>query len=180
MLSQLTAWDATAMSALHELRWAPLTALFVVASAWWVKWPLLAAVGAFGDTRAGWRVPRAAIATSLAAGLGALAATGIKEIVDRARPPLTNTDLTALVAVPGSSSFPSGHAATAFAAATAVAVLHPRLRVPALAIATLVARRGRREPARRRNRTRNCVPREDGAPARPSGCGVVGCLDQRA
>lgn len=139
MLSELTAWDATAMGAFHELRWAPLTTLFVVASAWWVKWPLLAAIGAFGDTRAGRRVPRAAAVASVAAGLGALLATGLKEVVDRTRPPLADADVTALVGVPGSPSFPSGHAATAFAAATAVAVLHPRLRVPALAIAALVA-----------------------------------------
>jgi undecaprenyl-diphosphatase len=139
VLSLLTTWDAEAMNALHELRWAPLTAFFVLVSAWWVKWPVLAAVGAFGDTRAGWRLPRAALAASLAAGLGALAATGIKEIFDRARPPLGNVDVTAVVAVPGSPSFPSGHAATAFAAATVVAALHPRLRLPALAIAALVA-----------------------------------------
>lgn len=139
MLSVLTSWDAEAMNALHQLRWAPLTAFFVLASAWWVKWPLLAAVGAFGDTRAGRRLPRAALAASLAAGLGALAATGLKEVVDRARPPLGDVDVTAVVALPASPSFPSGHAATAFAAATVVAVLHPRLRIPALAIAALVA-----------------------------------------
>ena len=127
------------MGALHELRWGPLTAFFLVASAWWVKWPLLAAIGGLGDTRAGRRVPRAAMVSSAAAGLGALLATGLKEVVDRTRPPLADTDVTALVNVPGSPSFPSGHAATAFAAATAVAVLHPRLRIPALAIATLVA-----------------------------------------
>jgi undecaprenyl-diphosphatase len=139
VLSVLTSWDAEAMGALHELRWAPLTAFFVLVSAWWVKWPVLAAVGAFGDTRAGWRLPRAALAASLAAGLGALAATGLKEIVDRARPPLGGVDVTAVVAVPGSASFPSGHAATAFAAATVVAFLHPRLRIPAIGIAALVA-----------------------------------------
>jgi undecaprenyl-diphosphatase len=139
VLARLTEWDASALVALHELRWAPLTALFVVASAWWVKWPLLAAIGGLGDLRAGGRVPRAALDASLAAGLGALAATLLKEVVDRARPPLAEADLTALVSVPGSPSFPSGHAATAFAAATAVALLHPRLRLPAFGLAALVA-----------------------------------------
>ena len=41
--------------------------------------------------------------------------------------------------LPASASFPSGHAATAFAAAVAVGMIHPRLRLPLLALATLVA-----------------------------------------
>jgi undecaprenyl-diphosphatase len=41
--------------------------------------------------------------------------------------------------VPGSASFPSGHAATAFAAAVAVGVLFPRLRKPLLLLAATIA-----------------------------------------
>ena len=40
---------------------------------------------------------------------------------------------------PGNPSFPSGHSATAFAAATAIAIVSPRLRPWALAIAAAVA-----------------------------------------
>ena len=40
--------------------------------------------------------------------------------------------------MPASPSFPSGHATTSFAAAAAVAILVPRLRVPAFALAALV------------------------------------------
>src|SRR3712207_2845741 len=36
----LAEWDGWALQESHALRWEPLTALFVVASAWWVKWPL--------------------------------------------------------------------------------------------------------------------------------------------
>jgi undecaprenyl-diphosphatase len=49
------------------------------------------------------------------------------------------SDLNALVSLPSSASFPSGHAATSFAAAAALSVLVPRLRVPALVLAALVA-----------------------------------------
>ena len=41
----------------QALRWEPLTILFVLASAWWVKWPLLVAVGACGDARCRRRLP---------------------------------------------------------------------------------------------------------------------------
>ena len=41
--------------------------------------------------------------------------------------------------LPSSSSLPSGHAATAFAAAAAVGSFHPRLRVPLYALAAVVA-----------------------------------------
>ena len=32
------------MEAVQTLRWQPLTLLFLVASMWWVKWPLIAVV----------------------------------------------------------------------------------------------------------------------------------------
>jgi undecaprenyl-diphosphatase len=41
--------------------------------------------------------------------------------------------------VPASASFPSGHAATAFAAAVAVALVYPRLGRPLLALAVVIA-----------------------------------------
>ena len=41
--------------------------------------------------------------------------------------------------VPAAASFPSGHAATAFAAAVAVALFYPRLGRPLLALAAVVA-----------------------------------------
>ena len=95
---------------------------------------------------AGWcadlRCRRAFALLGLAATLSFFVASGlnalIKGAVDRSRPPAA-IDLQALIGVPGSSSFPSGHAMTAFAAAGAIAVLAPRLRLPALALAALVA-----------------------------------------
>ncbi len=43
------------------------------------------------------------------------------------------------IPVPTTHSFPSGHAASSFAAATVIAVLEPRLRVPAFVLAAGIA-----------------------------------------
>ena len=58
---------------------------------------------------------------------------------DRARPPELDPSLGSLAPLPDNPSFPSGHSATAFAAATAVAIISPRLRPWALGIAAAVA-----------------------------------------
>ena len=137
MLDVLLAWDR-ALSGLGEaVRWEPLTVLFLVASAWWVKWPLFAAIGACGDLRCRRLLPRAAAAALAAVGIAAGVVTILKEAIDRARPPFEGIDPIGLV--PASASFPSGHAATAFAAAVAVGLVHPRLRRPLLALAAAVA-----------------------------------------
>jgi undecaprenyl-diphosphatase len=62
----------------------------------------------------------------------------IKGLVARSRPP-QEMGLEALVGVPGSPSFPSGHAMSAFAVAAAIAVLAPRARWPLLGLATAIA-----------------------------------------
>ena len=156
----LTALDHGAMDLTQSLRIEPLTEAFVVLSAWWVKGPLLVGLGVCGDLkhiidrlRAGERrlIDRlraggarllfplaaacAAVAFFIASGLNAL----IKDAVDRQRPPEEMSGFDAAVALPGSHSFPSGHAMSAFAVATAIAVIRPSLRWPALGIATLVA-----------------------------------------
>jgi len=139
LIDQLAAWDAAAMDFSADVRWQPLTLLFLVASAWWVKWPLFAVVGALGD---GWRRPRipvAATAALVAVGAAALVVTILKNTAERARPPIADPGLDPIGAIPASTSFPSGHAATAFAAAVAVGLLCPRLRRPLLALAALVA-----------------------------------------
>lgn len=114
-----------------------LTAVFIVLSAWWVKGPLLIALGLGADLR--WRrLPIAFAATGMAVAAASLADNVLKHAFDRARPPTQDAGLPTLVPTPHSASFPSGHAATAFAAAAAIAVLCPRLRWPALALACAV------------------------------------------
>jgi membrane-associated phospholipid phosphatase len=131
--------DDFAIEATQTIRWEPLTALFVLASAWWVKWPLIAAIGAVGDAKPRCASRFCALSASLAAGIAALSVALLKDLTDRERPPVAEESVVPLVPIPESTSFPSGHAATAFAAATAVALLYPRLRVPVLALAGLVA-----------------------------------------
>jgi undecaprenyl-diphosphatase len=139
LLQQLDLFDRLAIQASQALRWEPLTVVFVLASAAWVKGPLFVAVGAAGDVRARRRLPLVSALSLLSAALGSALAFLIKEWTDRARPPLADAGVEPLVATPQSPSFPSGHAATAFAAATVVAAFHPRLRVPIYALAALVA-----------------------------------------
>jgi membrane-associated phospholipid phosphatase len=132
-------WDGSTMETVQALRWQPLTFLFFVASMWWVKWPLIAAVGACGDARCRRKLPYAAFAALSAAAAAGLSVMLLKGAFDRARPPLVDPGLDPVGAVPGSASFPSGHAATAFAAAVAVGMLYPRFRTPLLAVAATVA-----------------------------------------
>jgi membrane-associated phospholipid phosphatase len=130
--------DEDAIRATSELRWEPATAILTLLSAWWVKGPLLVAAGFCADLRCKRAFPLVALAAAVsffvASGLNAL----IKDLVARSRPPLS-MDLDALVGLPGSPSFPSGHAMSAFAVAAAIAVLAPRTRWPVLGVAATIA-----------------------------------------
>jgi len=116
-----------------------LTAVFVVLSAWWVKGPLLVGLGLGSDLSRGRRMPIAAAAATAALLCASLVTEGLKQVFDRARPPEADPGLGSLVTLPGNPSFPSGHSATAFAGATVVALLCPKLRFWALGLAAAVA-----------------------------------------
>ena len=130
--------DRTLIEAAPAFEHPWLTALFIVLSAWWVKGPLLVGLGLCSDLRCR-RLPLAFGAAALSVGAASLASHLLKEVFDRARPPERDPSLGSLTPLPDNPSFPSGHSATAFAAATAVAILSPRLRPWALAIAAAVA-----------------------------------------
>lgn len=130
--------DRLALDGVQGLHWGPLTALFILASAWWVKGLAILGVGAISDLRAR-RLPLALAAGAIALGVASLAAALLKDLVDRARPAVADPAMEALVVTPGSASFPSSHAAIAFATATAVGMLSPRWRWPLLALAGVVA-----------------------------------------
>jgi membrane-associated phospholipid phosphatase len=109
----------------------------VLLSAWWVKGLVIGGLAGVADLRrraVPWTFLWATVAGLLAWGLSSL----VKDAVDRPRP-FADGGIHAVGRLPGGSSFPSGHAATAFAAATVVAILAPRLRVPAHVLAALVA-----------------------------------------
>jgi undecaprenyl-diphosphatase len=63
----------------------------------------------------------------------------IKRAVGRSRPPLEYPAIDPLVGVPSTPSFPSGHATAAFACAVVLARAAPRLAVPLLVLAALIA-----------------------------------------
>ena len=62
----------------------------------------------------------------------------LKGLVARPRP-FYGVDIDLLIAAPGGWSFPSGHASTGFAAATAIFLKDKRVGIPALAAAALIA-----------------------------------------
>jgi undecaprenyl-diphosphatase len=79
------------------------------------------------------------VLTVVAVALADWSATGIKALVDRPRPPLRYPEPKTLVPLPHDASFPSGHAATSFAAATMLTFAFPRLAAPLFLLAAAVA-----------------------------------------
>jgi undecaprenyl-diphosphatase len=134
----LVGLDEDAVRATTALRWSPATAFLLLASAWWVKGPLLVAVGWCADLGNRRILPLVATTATLSFALASWANAVLKALFDRSRPP-DALGLEALGSVPTSASFPSGHAMSAFAVAAAIAVLSPRLRWPVLAVAALIA-----------------------------------------
>ena len=137
-MAPLVNFDHELVEAAQAFEHPVLTAVFVALSAWWVKGPLLIGLGLWSDL---WRrrLPMAFGAAAVATGVASLVVHWLKLAFDRDRPPVADPDLGSVVAIPGNPSFPSGHSATAFAAATAVAILCPRMRPWALGIAAAVA-----------------------------------------
>jgi undecaprenyl-diphosphatase len=134
----LLSGDRVLLEALDGLRWQPLTVVFVMLSAWWMKGVAFVAVGALGDVRARRQLPAASLVAAVSVGIGSLVVALLKETVDRPRPAHADPGIETAVGTPGSPSFPSGHTATAFAAAAVVGAFYPRLRWPLYALAALV------------------------------------------
>lgn len=135
VLDALARFDREALEATQEIRWGPLTALFLLATAWWVKGCVFASVGAVMDARARRWFPATALAALLVGALADLLAVGLKESFDRTRPP----EGEALSGLPNSPSFPSGHATMSFALAAFLSALHPHLRAPLYGLAAVIA-----------------------------------------
>ena len=86
-----------------------------------------------------WRRPWLFVAVLAADVVADALSYGLRDWIDRRRPPLVYPEPKPLVGVPHSGSFPSGHAATAFACATVIARTAPRLAVPAFVLAAAIA-----------------------------------------
>ena len=125
--------DRALFRMLFGLKWAPLTAVmraFTVAGTAGALWGFLAA-GAFlltGLQPSHLLIPWAAVAASWTV------AEGAKYLFDRARPFIWDTEIAPLTKTPSSSSFPSGHSATAAAGALTLSVLYPPF-APAFVVA---------------------------------------------
>ena len=136
----ITHADRAVLDAVATLRSAPLTGVMLVLSLWWVKSIAIGAAGVIADlVRRPRRLPPTLLPVATAVVLASLVSALVKDLVGRPRPPLADPAVHALTAVPADASMPSGHALTAFAAAGVVAALHPRLRIPVLVAAALVA-----------------------------------------
>ncbi len=86
-----------------------------------------------------WRRPSLAVRTGATILVAEAVSGGVKDWLDRERPPLRDPDPEPLVSLPATSSFPSGHATVAFACATMLALAVPRLSRPLFALAALIA-----------------------------------------
>lgn len=94
-----------------------------------IVWLVAAAVVALLRGR-----PRVFLLVAAADLTASLAANGLQRAFGHRRP-----DVSRLVPLPHSHSFPSGHASTSFACATVLAFLEPRLRIPAFLLAAAIA-----------------------------------------
>jgi undecaprenyl-diphosphatase len=122
-------------------RWAPLNPLFTglgTIEKLGVVWIVLALV--FGYRR--WRRPLPTVGVAALTALVVFAADaatfGIKDLVDRPRPFVAHPEIHPLYHV-RSSSFPAGHAATAFAGAVILSAVARRWTIAFVALAAAVA-----------------------------------------
>ena len=136
-LNHLLQIDHAAVEHAAEFRTTTATAFFAFASAGWVKGPLFVARGLLRDVETArcccplrWPSPAALV-------LGDLASGGIKEAVERPRPPRADPGFDAAVAA-RRRPVPLGPRDHGVRRAVAVAILVPRLRWPALALAATV------------------------------------------
>ena len=124
--------DRTLFRVVFRVKWTPLTLImraFTIVGTAGALWGVLAA-GAFLVTglRPSHRlVPWVAVARSWTR------AEGAKYLFNRARPYIDDTEVAPLIRTPSSSSFPSGHSATAAAGTLSLSVVYPAL-APALVL----------------------------------------------
>jgi undecaprenyl-diphosphatase len=125
--------DRASFRAIFRLKWTPLTSLmrvFTITGKAGALWGVIAALAFLvtGLEPYNLLVPWAAIAVSW------ILAEGAKFLFNRARPFISNTEIAPLIKTPSSSSFPSGHSATAAAGAITLSAVYPTF-APALILA---------------------------------------------
>ncbi len=118
------------------MKWRPLTVVmrtFTVVGTAGALWGFIAAVAFLltGLKPSHLLVPWVAVAAAWTL------AEGTKYLFNRARPFIWDTEIAPLIKTPSSSSFPSGHSATAAAGALTLSILYPPF-APAFVVAGLL------------------------------------------
>jgi undecaprenyl-diphosphatase len=136
--SRLIELDRTLFGAIFRVKWGPFTRVmrvFTIAGKMGALWGVTAALAFLltGLNFYNLLVPWFAIACSW------LIAEGVKHLFNRARPFIYDTGIAPLTKTPSSSSFPSGHSATAAAGAITLSVVYPILAPAFLIFGLLVA-----------------------------------------
>lgn len=122
--SRLIDLDRALFRAIFYVKWEPFTRLmrmFTIAGKMGALWGIFAALAFLftGLDLYNLLVPWSAIASSW------FVAEGAKHLFDRARPFIYDTEIAPLTKTPSSSSFPSGHSATAAAGVITLSVVYP-------------------------------------------------------
>ena len=117
---------------IFRVKWTPLTPImraFTVAGRAGALWGVFAFLAylANGFDTYNLLVPWTAVAVSW------VIAEGAKFLFNRARPFISDTEIAPLIRTPSSSSFPSGHSATAAAGAITLSAIYPAF-APALVL----------------------------------------------
>lgn len=117
---------------IFRVKWTPLTPImraFTVAGRAGALWGVFAFLAylANGFETYNLLVPWTAVAVSW------VIAEGAKFLFNRARPFISDTEIAPLIRTPSSSSFPSGHSATAAAGAITLSAIYPAF-APALVL----------------------------------------------
>jgi undecaprenyl-diphosphatase len=128
--------DRASFRAIFRLKWTPLTSLmrvFTIAGKAGALWGVISTLAflATGLELYNLLVPWAAVAVSW------ILAEGAKFLFNRARPFISDTEIAPLIKTPSSSSFPSGHAATAAAGAITLSAIYPAF-APALVFSGVI------------------------------------------
>ena len=118
--------DRALFRAIFRFKWAPLTPLmraFTVAGKAGTLWGVISALAFLLTSLEAYNllVPWVAVAVSWTV------AEVAKHLFNRARPFIYNTEIFPLIKTPSSSSFPSGHSATAAAGALTLSAVYPSL-----------------------------------------------------
>jgi undecaprenyl-diphosphatase len=124
LVSKIRDLDRALFRAIFRFKWAPFTSLMralTIAGRAGALWGVIAALAFLvtGFEPYNLLVPWAAVAASWTL------AEGAKFLFNRARPFISDTEIAPLIKTPSSSSFPSGHSATAAAGAIALSAVYP-------------------------------------------------------